>query len=192
MREVLGGGAAAAIHQHLRTWKAGRTPPAPVPEAEVPPALLAALGDWAKQYAQEAGIGAREALAQTESEMAPLLATIEQLEGEREDLQENITRLNAELRNARLIATDALVGKAKDQLAIDGKESQLADLRAQLERSVASSSAQSDAGSRSPAPAGRCSRARATHRRRAAGRSARGPAARSARRRSRADCRPAR
>jgi len=38
-----------------------------------------------------------------------------------------------------------LVGKAKDQLAIEGKDSQLADLRLQLERNVAASAAQSDA-----------------------------------------------
>jgi hypothetical protein len=51
----------------------------------------------------------------------------------------------AELRNARTIATDALVGKAKDQLAIEGKDAQLADLRAQLERNVAAQAALSDA-----------------------------------------------
>ena len=47
--------------------------------------------------------------------------------------------------NARHIATDALVGKAKDQLAIEGKDSQLADLRAQIERNVAAAAALSDA-----------------------------------------------
>lgn len=51
----------------------------------------------------------------------------------------------AELRNARSIATDALVGKAKDQLAIEGKDAQLADLRAQIERNVAAAAALSDA-----------------------------------------------
>ena len=40
---------------------------------------------------------------------------------------------------------DALVGKAKDQLAIEGKDAQLADLRAQIERNVAASAAESDA-----------------------------------------------
>ena len=43
------------------------------------------------------------------------------------------------------MATDALVGKAKDQLAIDGKDRQIADLRSQLERSVTSSSTEADA-----------------------------------------------
>ena len=40
---------------------------------------------------------------------------------------------------------DALVSKAKDQLAIDGKEQQLAQLRQELERKVADVAAESDA-----------------------------------------------
>ena len=39
----------------------------------------------------------------------------------------------------------APVSKAKDQLAIDGKDRQLADLRAQLERNVAAQASESDA-----------------------------------------------
>ena len=62
-----------------------------------------------------------------------------------EERDEEIQRLTAELRNARQIATDALVGKAKDQLAIDGKDAQLADLRQQLERNVTGTAAESDA-----------------------------------------------
>ena len=58
---------------------------------------------------------------------------------------EEIERLNAELRNAKQVAMDALVGKAKDQLAIEGKDAQLADLRAQIERNVAATAALSDA-----------------------------------------------
>ena len=46
---------------------------------------------------------------------------------------EMIERLNAELRNARQVAMDALVGKAKDRLASEGKDAQLADLRAEVE-----------------------------------------------------------
>jgi hypothetical protein len=62
-----------------------------------------------------------------------------------EERDEEIQRLTAELRNARQIATDALVGKAKDQLAIDGKDAQLVDLRQQLERNVTATAAESDA-----------------------------------------------
>jgi len=58
---------------------------------------------------------------------------------------EDIERLTAELRDARQVATNALVSKAKDQLAIEGKDNQLAELRLQLERSVAASAAESDA-----------------------------------------------
>lgn len=58
---------------------------------------------------------------------------------------EEIERLTAELRDARQVATEALVSKAKDQLAIDGKDRQLADLRAQMERNVATQALESDA-----------------------------------------------
>ena len=54
-------------------------------------------------------------------------------------------RLTIELRHARDIASNALVGKAKDQLAIEGKDAQIAELRRQLERQLASSAGESDA-----------------------------------------------
>ena len=130
VREVLGGGSANTVHRHLAAWRG------------------------------------REALAQAERDMDDLIKAGEELEGERDELQaqlasvtiardqalalsaeqtEDIERLRAELRDARQVATDALVGKAKDQLAIDGKDAQLADLRQQIERNVASSAALSDA-----------------------------------------------
>jgi hypothetical protein len=163
---ILDSGSTAAIHRHLAKWRASRAKPAPAPTVEIPPQIAAALGSWVQQYAEEAGLGARDALAQSESDMEPLLQAVEQLEAEREALRaqlatvtaahdqaletvagqaESIGQLTAELRNARLIATDALVGKAKDQLAIDGKDRQVADLRAQVERNLADSAAQSDA-----------------------------------------------
>lgn len=130
VREVLGGGSAPTIQRHLAAWRG------------------------------------RAALAQAERDMADLIKAGEELEGERDELQaqlasvtiardqalalsaeqtEDIERLRAELRDARQVATDALVGKAKDQLAIDGKDAQLADLRQQIERNVAASAALSDA-----------------------------------------------
>jgi len=149
----------SAIGRHLRAWRLEHEQPAPPPPAELPAALAAELAKWARQYADDAGAGARNALSQLERDMDDLLGAGERLEAEIENAssardmaqaaaderQEEIDRLNAELRNARQIAMDALVGKAKDQLAIDGKDAQLADLRGQLERSVAASSTQSDA-----------------------------------------------
>lgn len=163
VREILGAGSPTAIQKHLIPWRASQAKPERTGNAELPETIVAALADWAQQFAQESGAGAREALAQSESDMQALITAGEALEGERDELQaqvasvtaasnaaiaerdEEIERLQAELRNARHIATEALVGKAKDQLAIDGKDAQLADLRAQLERYVASSSEQSDA-----------------------------------------------
>ena len=136
------------------------------PKAVMPPALLAELSAWAQQYAHDAGAGLRDALEKSDSEKQNLQAAGAALEAARDALQadltdaqlareqaqliaderaEEIDRLTAELRNARQIATDALVGKAKDQLAIDGKDAQLLDLRQQLERTVVATAAESDA-----------------------------------------------
>jgi chromosome segregation ATPase len=58
---------------------------------------------------------------------------------------EEIERLMAELRNAKQVAMEALVGKAKDQLAIEGKDAQLVELRAQIEKNVTATATLSDA-----------------------------------------------
>lgn len=166
VRDLLGAGGLAAVHQHLTAWRASRAKPAEPPTLALPESLVAALGNWAQQYAEQAGAGARDGLAQSSSDLEALLSASAQLEAERDALRaqldsvtaardkalalaaeraENIERLTAELRNARHVATEAMVSKAKDQLAIEGKDSQLADLRLQLERSVAASAAVSDA-----------------------------------------------
>jgi hypothetical protein len=166
VRDLLGTGSPNTIHKHLNAWRASHAKPAEAPKADIPASILAGLNSWVQQFAQEASAGIREAHAQSESDMQTLLETGEQLETERDELLvqvasvttardqaqatanergEAIERLTAELRNARQIATDALVGKAKDQLAIEGKDAQLADLRLQIERNVAASAAQSDA-----------------------------------------------
>ena len=159
LRDALGGGSASEVARHLRAWRQEHEQAPPPPPAELPAALAAELAKWARQYAEEAGAGPREAAARLERDMDELLEAGARLESEldgansaryaaqaaADERQEEIDRLNAELRNARQIAMDALVNKAKDQLAIDGKDAQLADLRGQLERSVAASATQSDA-----------------------------------------------
>jgi len=98
---------------------------------EMPEAVASALGQWVQQVAEQTAAPAREA-----RDLA--LAASSELEAE-------VERLNTELRDARKVAADALVSKAKDQLAIDGKDRQLAELRAQLERNVAAQATESDA-----------------------------------------------
>lgn len=163
--DLLGTGSFTTIHPHLTVWRASRAKPE-VPKVDIPESIAAALGSWVQQFAEEAGAGVRDALAQSESDLEALLKSGEQLEDERDELLvqtasvtsardqalataaehgESIERLKAELRDARHVATDALVGKAKDQLAIEGKDSQLAVLRLQIERNVAASAAESDA-----------------------------------------------
>lgn len=150
--DLLGGAAPASVHQHLTAWRASAAKPVEVATPELPPALLAELGSWARQFAVDSGAGSQEALAQSQRDVEELLAQVDSLTAARdealatlEERGESIARLTAELRDARNVATDALVGKAKDRLAIDGKDNQLADLRAQIERNVAASAAESDA-----------------------------------------------
>jgi chromosome segregation ATPase len=166
LRAALPAASPTALARHLRTWRTEHEPPPEAPPAVLPAALAADLARWAQQHAEQAGAGPREALDRLEDELDAALGEAERLEAERTGLlaevdsvaaardaaqaaaderNEEIERLTAELRNARQVAMDALVSKAKDQLAIDGKDAQLADLRGQLERNLAASSAQSDA-----------------------------------------------
>jgi chromosome segregation ATPase len=166
VRDALGGGSVSAISRHLADWRAANDKPPEQPRAELPPNLVAELARWAQQFAEEAGTGTREALARHEEELESLREAGDALEAERDELQalrdeltaardealatvaerdEEIERLNAELRNAKQVAMDALVGKAKDQLAIEGKDAQLAELRSQIEKSVTQAAALSDA-----------------------------------------------
>ncbi len=152
VREALGAGSAASIHRHLAQWRASTDTPHTPPSPDIPEAVAAALTDWAQRYAEAAGAGTRDALARAQGDLEALLDSGEQIETERDralatsaEQSEQIEQLMVELRDARKLATDALVGKAKDQLAIDGKDRQIADLRAQLERNVAASASDSDA-----------------------------------------------
>ena len=122
------------------------------PTLEIPEAVAAALSGWVQQVAEQTAAPVREALAELEADAAALRETSTELEAARDQAlaasaehQAEIERLTAELRDARQVATEALVSKAKDQLAIDGKDRQLADLRAQLERNVAAQASESDA-----------------------------------------------
>jgi chromosome segregation ATPase len=163
VQDFLGEGSPNAIFKHLAAWRAANVKPPAPPKAELPKELLAGLADWALKFAEQAGAGDREALARNEADIEALREAGEALESERDALREEmatataaseeaiaerdetIERLNAELKNARQVAMDALVSKAKDQLAIDGKEQQLTQLRQELERKVADVAAESDA-----------------------------------------------
>jgi hypothetical protein len=108
------------------------------PQLEIPAQVAAALSGWVQQAAHEVGSPLRAEIEDLRAQLAEARATLEENE-------DQITRLNGEVRNFRTIAADALVGKAKDQLAIEGKDAQIADLRDQLERSVAVAATLSDA-----------------------------------------------
>jgi chromosome segregation ATPase len=166
LRDTLGTAPLSSVHKHLATWRASQAKPAEALKVDIPESITAALVSWAQQLAEEARTGLRDGLAQADDDLASLLHLNEQLEVDREELRAQlakvtedrdqalatlaecdarIERLTVELQHARDTASDALVGKAKDQLAIEGKDAQLAALRLQLERNVAASSAESDA-----------------------------------------------
>lgn len=145
LRATLGSASVQAIHQHLTTWRTAQAGPTPAPATELPAALTAALGDWRRQVAEDAAGPVRERLAQAETDLAALLQSLDQVLQRLAEREASLERLTAELHHARDIASEALVGKAKDRLAIEGKDAQLADLRQQLERQVATSAAESDA-----------------------------------------------
>jgi chromosome segregation ATPase len=165
VREALGKGSPNTIKKHLTEWRASNVKPTEAPKAEIPDSILSDLQNWAQKFADEAG-AARDALAESQSDMDALLKASEEFEDERDELlaqvasltaardeaqtlaaerADEIERLTTELADARQVAMDALVSKAKDRLAIDGKDAQLAELRTQLERNVTASAADSDA-----------------------------------------------
>lgn len=158
VRGVIGAGTPAGIYKHLAAWRAEHVRPPEMPRPEIPEAIVNDLVNWVKQFSDQASAAARESVAQTASDTEALMRAGDELEAELEALRaerdralaeaanraEEIERLNAELRNARQIATEALVSKAKDQLAIDGKDRQLAELRGELERKMAAQAEESD------------------------------------------------
>jgi hypothetical protein len=166
LRDALGAASTQSLHEHLTAWRAGQAKPVDAVSMDVPEFITTALGSWAQQLVDEAAARHRSSLSQTESDVASLLQLNDQAESERDELsaelsrimterdqalarlterETSIERLTVELRHARNVASDALVGKAKDQLAIEGKDAQLAELRRQLERHVATCAAESDA-----------------------------------------------
>jgi hypothetical protein len=159
VREEIGGGNLGEIGRALAQWRADRLEAATPPETGIPEPVAAALAGWLQRYAEDANAPARTALEQSQADLGAMLDAHGELEEERGQLEisnaqaqstiadrdETIARLDAELRNARQVAMDALVSKAKDQLAIEGKDKQIDKLRNELERNVADSAAVSDA-----------------------------------------------
>ena len=151
VNEALGGKSAlSSLHTHLTAWRAAQATQLPEAaglgaDAAVPTSIAAALSGWAQQLAQDAAAPLRDSLAQTQSDLASLLQLSDQALTQLAERDVSIERLTVELRHARDIASNALVGKAKDQLAIEGKDAQIAELRRQLERQLASSAGESDA-----------------------------------------------
>ncbi len=166
LRARLGAVSAQALHQHLGCWRAAQRPPEAAPDTALPPALASALEAWVQARVDAVAQSLRSGLAETEADLASLLALQEEGEAERLSQAERlaaqaeereraqallaereaaIERLTMELRHARDIASEALVGKAKDQLAIQGKDAQIAELRRQLETQLTGAASESDA-----------------------------------------------
>jgi hypothetical protein len=159
LRDVLGAVAPASIFQHLTAWRASQAQPVDPQAWDVPGTVHDALNAWAQRLNTEATARHRDNLSQMQGDLNDLLAlhaqadsVCAQLTAERDQALARVTerdarieRMTVELRHAREIASEALVGKAKDQLAIDGKDTQVAELRSEIERHLAAVAAASDA-----------------------------------------------
>lgn len=166
LRAQLGPVSTLALHQHLTRWRAAQRPPEAAADTSLPPALAAALEDWVQERVEAVAQPLRADVAEAEADLASLLDLQEEGDAERLSQSERLTaqaeelersrallaereaaieRLTMELRHARDIASEALVGKAKDQLAIQGKDAQIAELRRQLESQMAGAASESDA-----------------------------------------------
>lgn len=117
----------------------------PTAAPPLPADISSALTGWAQQVAEQAAAPLRARLEQLQDELDTLRRAHAQVQAALSEGEASLERLAVEMRSARDIASNALVGKAKDQLAIEGKDAQLAELRRQLERQVAISAAESDA-----------------------------------------------
>lgn len=166
LRAQLGPVSTLALHPHLSRWRAAQRPPEAVADTGLPPALAAALEGWVQERVEAVAQRLRADLGEAEADLVSLLDLQEEGDAERlsqaerlaaqaEERERNqvllaereaaIERLTMELRHARDIASEALVGKAKDQLAIQGKDAQIAELRRQLESQLAGAASESDA-----------------------------------------------
>lgn len=152
LRGQLPAASTTALLQHLQAWRTAQAAPAEAPAIVLPEAITAALGQWAQQLMDDAAARLHDGRQQTEGDLASLLQIHGQAEAELDEVRARlaerdtrIERLTLELRHARDIASEALVGKAKDQLAIEGKDAQLAELRRQIERHLAATATESDA-----------------------------------------------
>lgn len=166
LRAQLGPVSTQVLHQHLSRWRAAQRPPEVVADGGLPPALANALEVWVQERVESVARRLRADAGEAEADLASLLALQEEGDAERLSQAERLAaqaeerergqaqlaereaaveRLTMELRHARDIASEALVGKAKDQLAIQGKDAQIAELRRQLESQLAGAANESDA-----------------------------------------------
>jgi chromosome segregation ATPase len=108
VREKLGTGSPNTIHKHLTAWREAR-PVVAAAAPELPQALTAAIAAEIERAASRARGEIEARLVQAQSEAAELAAAGEVLEGERDELVEQVVALASE--------RDTLAGKAQQQAA---------------------------------------------------------------------------
>ncbi|MBV8379514.1 MAG: DNA-binding protein [Paucibacter sp.] len=166
LASALGAASAASIQKHLLAWRMAEEKSIQKPRVDIHGSVVETIEAWAQNLVDEARSEYSSRLSRIEADLAPILDSSEKAEAENQALARqlaeataalervqlilaqrdaSIESLTVELRHARDIASDAVVGKAKDQLAIEGKDAQIAELRLQVERNVAAISAASDA-----------------------------------------------
>jgi len=164
--EALAPASASAIQRHLVAWRIAQEKSIQVPKIDIHGPVVDAIETWVQHLLEAERSGHASRLLQIEADLAPILESSERIEAANQGLtteladtsaeldrlrqilaerESSIERLTVELRHVRDIASDAVVSKAKDQLAIEGKDMQIAELRQQVERQTAAISAASDA-----------------------------------------------
>lgn len=154
VRERIGSGGMGTIHKHLTAWNANR-PKEPVPPVELPADLVRGFSAWVTQAATAARADAEERLVQAQAEALELSRSGEQLEAERDELQDQIAaltterdkaqatatahaaeieRLSKEVDRERDLAGKAQVDAAEARLKVDAQTGQLADMKATIEK----------------------------------------------------------
>ena len=129
VRERLGDtGSPNTIHKHLAAWREAR-PVAAAAAPELPQALTAAIAAEIERAASRARGEIEGRLVQAQAEAAELAAAGEVLEGERDELAEQVAVLTTE--------RDTLSGKAAQQAADLAEAQQRQDRRGQVQAATA-------------------------------------------------------
>lgn len=143
VRDRLKTGSLNTIHKHLSAWRASTPPPSPV-AIDIPPDVSKALNGWVTQAATQSRAHTEEKLTQALAEASDLVRAGEELEKERDELQEDLASLATERDKAQ--ATAAANAAEIERLTKDIERERLLAGSAQIETAQAKLKNEEQAG----------------------------------------------